>query len=439
MTEIVTAICLSALAMGTVLIWRSRWNVPGFYAAGFVLSAVLLPIFFYQVMDDFPGVTGLYLRILTIGTSAFMAGLFLGARLLRSRRYSPFGLTFNSLPDSLFTPLIVRRVTFVLVIGLVLLLACFAGMGFVAILADDPYQAKFFRGPYYEPYRDLAIPYRTAFHALAAAIPVGLAGWYVTKKLSLLILSAAAVIALTATLSRATALFGLLLFLGLFAAKKRSVPLYVLFVVLAFPLGAALYYIIGTLGGSEAFLSLTRNAFKAITVQDVSDHLLFLREFAIHGELTEGRTFWGGLIPWHYRWNPAVWTLSVVSPGVPVTEITSGGLRLPVPIWGYVSFGWPGVVAVSALSGVLWGATTRLASRYVGEGSLLRSVVPLTLYVTLGFQLAMFYFLSIHNIPGILVALYFSLRLVSKADLDRVRSIPNELPALHWRRTEGFW
>jgi hypothetical protein len=93
------------------------------------------------------------------------------------------------------------------------------------------------------------------------------------------------------------------------------------------------------------------------------------------------------------------------------------------------------VITVSALAGLLSGITAKIASRHVGRRPLLQSAVALTLYITLGAQISGFYLLSLYNVPAILVALYFSLRLATP---DSV-ALTEEAGASPEPRTVGFW
>jgi hypothetical protein len=90
---------------------------------------------------------------------------------------------------------------------------------------------------------------------------------------------------------------------------------------------------------------------------------------------------------------------------VEVTDIISGGFRLPSPLWGYFAFGYAGAIGVPFVSGVILGKATQLVKPYVSGRSLVVSIVALTLYTTLGAQLAGFYFLQITSLPAVAAAI----------------------------------
>jgi hypothetical protein len=291
--------------------------------------------------------------------------------------------------------------------------ACFVWMGFLPMFADDPLAAKFFRGPYRWQSKTLAAAYRFSYYMVATLIPVAFAAWYVTRRKSHLLAALMGVAAMALALTRGPVVGGFLLFLGLVAAPKRyGFRAYLIFVLLIYPFGAASYFLLGRVfdvyGLFGYYKTDTLWDIIASGSPDVAEHLNFLGSFLSYGDFTHGRTFWGGLIPGNYSWNPAVWTLTLNAGGLnraDVTEVISGGLRLPVAIWGYTAFGWLGSAGVSFLSGCIWGIGATFTKRRVERGHLVLSIVMLTLYQTSWAQLASFYVLSIYSIPSILVAL----------------------------------
>jgi len=138
----------------------------------------------------------------------------------------------------------------------------------------------------------------------------------------------------------------------------------------------------------------------ALGAPDVLDHLTFLKSFNNTPLYTYGRTFYGGLIPGHYKWNPAVWSLMVSNPDGDLNEITSGGLRLPLPLWGYVSFSWTGVVLLSFFSGLINGYLIKAIKKMIKETqSIIVITVVILLYVNVYTQFVTFYALSMYSIP----------------------------------------
>lgn len=84
-------------------------------------------------------------------------------------------------------------------------------------------------------------------------------------------------------------------------------------------------------------------------VSDIADQLFFLNcWFEGHFDYTYGTNLFGGLLPYHSEYNLSVLTLEVI--GAKAGEVASGGFRLPLPLIGYISFGWIGIVLITGIS-----------------------------------------------------------------------------------------
>jgi hypothetical protein len=421
MTAIVVVACSILFLAGTYIVWPSRWNIGAHLGLGLGLVGYVIPVFFAGVLETFPqDIVRFYARLLLAGAGFYVLGLVIGARipllkLVRSR------LSFSSLPSRVFESRTVRRTAFVLTLGVVGMLLCFYIMGFIPMFADDPFNAKFFRGDYEAPFQRVSYLYRWCDNIVLVLVPVALSAWYLTRRLPLLLLSLSSVLILGLTLQRGPMAMGVLVFLGLLAAGHRNRKwfwVYVVVVLLLYPLGAAFYHIFGYVFGLDKYMVVQFDTpWDLVTrgAPDVPDQLNLLGAFLDYGSFTYGRTFVGGLLPGsgNSRWNPSIWALTLLNGGwnrVDLNSLSSGGLRLPAPMWGYTAFGWPGAVAVSFLSGLILGWITAFVKRFVDEKSILRSIVVMTLAGTLGAQLATFYLLSIYSVPQILVALVLTYR-----------------------------
>ena len=117
---------------------------------------------------------------------------------------------------------------------------------------------------------------------------------------------------------------------------------------------------------------------------------------------------YGGLIPGHYKWNPSVYTLSIVTPGLDVNDIGSGGLRLPLPVWGYVSFQWAGVILFSLLTGIFSGIFLGIIKSWIRkyESLIIRATAIIAFTAVtgpiIGFTLLNMFFLP----PAVIMLLY---------------------------------
>jgi oligosaccharide repeat unit polymerase len=315
----------------------------------YVIPTLILPEII-SVYDT--NIIELYENILLLGGVFYLLGMFVGYRSRMSLRRKGF-LWENISTDSYCKK--VSRLTIGLtqfaILGIIL---CFLAMGFVPLFAEDPIAAKFFREAYQDSYKKVAGLYRTCNYILQFTIPILVVLWFYYRKRIYILFCIYSLIILMGCVARSPAFSGLLVGIGIIVAYKKTLFKYYIFLLfLIYGIGSSFFYI---LGFSSYGLDSTASIFEIMIngAPDISDHLMFLTAFSDHPEHTYGRTFWGGLIPNHYYWNPSVWTLHVVNGG-DINNIISGGLRLPLPIWGYVSFSWPGVVLLSGCVGFLSG------------------------------------------------------------------------------------
>jgi hypothetical protein len=421
MIAIAVVVCSILFLCGTYIIWPSRWNIGAHLSLGLGLVGYVIPVFFTGVLDAFPAdIVRFYTRLLVVGAAFYVLGLVIGARIpvasmVRSK------LSFSCLPYGVFESRTIRRTALLLTLGLSGMLVCFYMMGFVPMFAEDPFTAKFFRGAYEAPFQRVSYLYRLCDNIVLVLVPVAFAGWYLTRRLPLLLLGLGSVGILALTLQRGPMALGFLIFVGLLAASHRNRKwfwAYMVLVLLLYPLGASFYHIFGYVLGLDKYMVVQFDTpWELITrgAPDVPDQLNLLAAFLDYGSFTYGRTFVGGLLPGsgNSRWNPAIWALTLLSGGwnrVNLNELGSGGLRLPVPMWGYTAFGWPGAVLVSFFSGLILGWTIGFVKKFIDEKSILKSIVAMTLCGTLGVQLATFYWLTIGSVPQILVALLLTYR-----------------------------
>ena len=377
---------------------------------GFALVAYVIPSLLTDTLVSFPrDLVEMLALIMAMGAFSYLAGLVGGAQLPRLR-ITNLRFAFTRMSDADYSRFVARRVTPLVALAVVGMAGSFAIMGFVPLFARNPLMAKFFRGAYQQSYRTVAIPFRTSYFTIVTLWPILFILWYRTRRLSHLLLLAISWAAIAVTLTRGPMGAGFLLAVGLIAASKgRGTTIgYVLFVLGSYVLGSLA---LGLLLDNQGLTSLYANGFgNRITsgAPDLPDALNFLAAFLSHPSFTYGRTFIGGLVPYHYRWNPMVWSLQVLTGMDSIENIVSGGLRLPVPLMGYTAFGYPGVITVSFFSGLFMGYGTRFAQRYVRGGSLVRAAVAVSLYNTVVSQMSVFYWLQLYNVPAIALTLFMA-------------------------------
>lgn len=412
MTTVVILLSFCILSCGTYVVWPSRWNVPAHLQVGFALVAYVIPSLLTDTLVSFPrDLVEMLALIMAMGAVSYLAGLVGGAQLPRLR-ITNLRFAFTRMSDADYSRFVARRVTPLVALAVVGMAGSFAIMGFVPLFARNPLMAKFLRGAYQQSYRTVAIPFRTSYFTIVTLWPILFILWYRTRRLSHLLLLAISWAAIAVTLTRGPMGAGFLLAVGLIAASKgRGTTIgYVLFVLGLYVLGSLA---LGLLLDNQGLASLYANGFgNRITsgAPDLPDALNFLAAFLSHPSFTYGRTFIGGLVPYHYRWNPAVWSLQVLTGMDSIENIVSGGLRLPAPLMGYTAFGYPGVITVSFFSGLFMGYGTRFAQRYVRGGSLVRAAVAVSLYNTVVSQMSVFYWLQLYNVPAIALTLLMAYR-----------------------------
>jgi oligosaccharide repeat unit polymerase len=403
-------LALSLQMLAPYLVWPNRWNIPAHLNAGFCITAYVIPGLLTNAWERFPeSTTDLYAQINILGAVTLCIGILLGAFFAKSRNVqaTPNALTIRSDPSAMIKRVAV--VTSVCVLGMLL---SYWIMGFIPIFADDPFSARQFKGVYRDPYLQAAYLYRFSFSVLEASIPLVLAiAWY-KRSAYFLMVAFAAFLMLFISLSRGPAATGVLFFLGILAARHHGyLKWYLALVIGIFPLGSVLFYVLGQVFEIQALrdgnVGETFSDYVSSGAPDILDQMNWLHGFMKGDYFTWGRTFYGGLIPSNYPWNPAVWSLTYDQVGADVTEIVSGGLRLTTAEWGYANFGWFGVVMLPLLGGMINGFILSKLRTHAPHMTILQFTAVMMIYMTLGQQVVEFYLLSIHNIPSIAAALFF--------------------------------
>jgi hypothetical protein len=350
--SILICISLLALGLGGYILWPSRYNVLPHLAVGGSFVSIVVPALILNVQDAYPSdIVALYTRIVVIGAIGYVIGAVYGFNNGKGVRTS---FTFDFIDPISYEERVVRLTKTLMLIGIIGLVVSYAIMGFVPLFAENPIAAKLFRGPYQEPYSRVSILYRASFYIVSTIMPIACIIWYKYRSRTFLFLILSVLVLMAVSLQRSGAFMGIVLAFAIVMSLRSQLHFAVLMVLLigVFVFSAFFYFIIGINSYNQDV-----NVWQIISAgtPDISDHLDFLNHFDQDPVWTYGRTIYGGLIPGHYQWNPAVYTLTMVNPGADINDIGSGGLRLPLPVWGYVSFGYTGVILFSVLTGVLGG------------------------------------------------------------------------------------
>lgn len=388
------------IATVTYIAWPSRWNIIAHGQLVFAVIAYVVPLVGLNVQSTFDqSAVTLYYKIVLAGSLATLVGAFVGIPLGR-KSFQKREISLQRVPDHRQLSIVQRRrIATAVVLAVLGIAVCFAVFGFVPALASDPFSAKFFKGEYATSYTSIAPLYRITTTVITLVIPLVAAYWWDRRNVFWGLLLLLCLLAMLLTLQRGPAVSGLLIFFGVLAAAKRHRMFPYFFALAAvYMTGSALYYMLGALGVT-AYSVTTASSFSfwenvAAGAPDVSDQLNFMQAWLSRPEYTNGLTFIGGLVPGNFHWNPAVWGLAITNPGLDISEIASGGYRLPPPLWGYVSFGTAGVLLVGFLYGFLSSWVAGCGRRLIMRSDLQGSVADYVIYGAVLTCVTSFYALS---------------------------------------------
>ncbi|MGI8393096.1 hypothetical protein [Leucobacter sp. W1038] len=413
----------------TYVVWLNRWNIVAHTALAFSIVAYIVPIVFLHQLDGLSSeAIDLYFQVMAGGLFFAVLGVLAGAAI--GRLYDADKLRARAAFEEQQVRAKIRR-RIIALSGLAVLgvFVAFAGMGFIPALTADPLTAKFFRGAYAAAYQPVAPLYRGATSVLTVLLPVLFLYAMKLRSGRSFLIALAAMLALFLGLLREPAVSGALLLIGVYMAVRRKPwGFYFALLVSTYFAGGALYYLLALIGfgsftGSPAAETTSLLAQAAAGAPDIRDQITFLTAWLVRPEYTQGLTWLGGMIPGNNPWNPSVWSLRIVNPTQEITAIASGGLRLPPPIWGMVSFGWPGVIGVSLLTGGIQGYLASVAKRIIPSNSVETSIYWLVLYVALVEVLpAFFRFSYLSVLQLIIILLVFGWRTSSPP--RRQRKVP---------------
>ncbi len=407
--------CSSIFMCGTYLVWPSRYNIMAHLNVGFIFIAYFVPSIILKDQKDFPeNIVSLYTLILFAGAICYVLGLYFGF-LLKPLRIANF--SFITLDADVYKERIIKITRLFLLVGIIGLGFGYLLMGFVPAFAADPVAAKFFRGIYQVPFY-VSIVYYSSYFILTTITPIAIVIWYTNKKKTLFLYGAGlAVTLMMVSLSRGPAFSGVVLALAIIMSfKSRRMFFLLIFMLISiYLLSSVFYFIVGVKDFAEVGTGIkTDHIFWRVVAGgsiDIQDQLHFLEFFNKNPIWTYGRTILGGLVPSHFAWNPAVYTLRVTNPGEKLNTLISGGLRLSPPMWGYVSFQWAGVIMFCFLSGIIKGILLKFTKYWIYKSkSLLVASVLIIFNLSIFGPIAEFFTLSIYALPPVLVLMFYAFR-----------------------------
>lgn len=408
MNSLLICVSLLILTLGTYIIWPSRYNVIQHLAVGGSFVSIIVPAMILSVQNDYdPEIVALYTEILAVGSLFFLFGLIAG---FLSGKNIKTNFSFDIMSTEDYEKRVVTITRNLMLAGIIGMVFSYIVMGFVPMFAQDPISAKLFRGEYQAPYIRIAAIYRSSFFILATIMPIACIVWYRFRSKLFLVLIISSLLLMIVSLARSGAFMGVVFAFAIVMSFKSRWHFVILMTLLVgiFVLSSFFYYIVGIRAYSD-----DKNIWEIITAgtPDIPDQLDFLTRFEEKREWTYGRTVYGGLVPGHYQWNPAVYTLVMVNPGKDINDIGSGGLRLPLPVWGYVSFEWIGVIIFSISTGFLTGWFFRMIKDMFKRFSsiLTRTVIIIGFGAVVGI-IANFTQLSIYLFPPAMFSMLYLFR-----------------------------
>jgi hypothetical protein len=389
------------------ILWPSRFNVVSHLSVGGSFIAIFVPTLILHIDERYPTVVDLYLEVLMVGALCYLPAAILG---FWSARRVQTKFSFDRLDECVYEGRTIRLTQRLLIFAIAGLAVSYLVMGFVPMFAREPIAAKLFRAQYQEPYRRVAVLFRASFYILATIMPIACIIWYKYRSRFFLYAILCALGLMVISLVRAGAFGGIVFaFAIIMAFKSRThFALLMISMIAVFILSSFFYYIIGvrSFTGNENYWEVLAQG-----SSDIEDQLQFLVRFQENPVYTYGRTIYGGLIPGHYKWNPSVYTLSIIAPNEDINIVGSGGIRLPLPLWGYVSFQWLGVVVFSVSTGFLAGYFLRVLKNWFEKfPSILIRTVCVVVFGTLFGTIIGFSQLNMFNIPPLLICLMYIYR-----------------------------
>jgi len=396
------------LLCGQVVVWRRRDNILGYLQAGLYFASFVVPVLFTTIVDDSdPSVVDLYVKIALLGAVGYLAGLVYGA-VIGERQHLP-AVSFDRPLGDRLPPVIVRRARLVAAVALVALVLSFGLLGYIPFFAADRVGAKYGTGIYRAGLERGALVFHLALRMGSTILPLLLALWVRRRRGIDLVLAVGLGLGLLLTLSRGSALLGPTVFIIAVLVNWNWKPLAILALVCGLYVSATLVNEIVQVTRPTTSASFSTRV--AASAPDLSDQLGFLNGYRVSGSVQVGlKPILAGISLNKGEFNPSSYALRIRTGVVDTGEFAAGGLRLPAPIWGYASYGYPGAVLWSFLSGIFigWGSTIlrRLVTPFRGQpGQALNLILAWVFFQGSFAILGDFYFPERVEIVGLLVAL----------------------------------
>lgn len=397
---LINVLAYAVFYLGSLVVWPSRKNFIAWMSLPVFVIAYLIPLSFfdYSFAFDADAINRLA-AINGVGAFFMLLGILLG-RIVKFRSFEriSFDLSWNSLNHEL----IISRIYVLMIFSVLVMFFCFMWMGQFPMFAADPYDAKFFKGPYKEKYDQVAFFFRLSQSILATVAPIACAYIFlpIGRRLILPVLLAVVIFSLALTRSEAGTGLALLLVAWGFKSRGRFFVSQVVLLLL-YGFGNVIYSLLGLGGGveKEAFQTIVESA------SDIADQLSFLSAFDPETQLTYGATVFGGVVPGNFYYNPSVFFLAVANGTDDISGLASGGYRMPITGHGYAAFGFFGVCVFSFVSGFFVSLTVKIL-RKINFDSIVHIFLVILWYKTICTFFVDFYWLTYGKFIALTVFLF---------------------------------
>ena len=409
--KLVIGACLFVIMCGPVLLWPRRDNILAYRQVGIYASTVLVPLLGATSLGAFaPHLLDVYARLLIVGALAFVVGLLIGAQVGRAGRRSDRTSFGHPLDAGMAWQTVYRRARILGTGAAVTLFGSFVLLGYVPLLAADRLSAKYGVGLYADGFARGRLAYHFALGLASIIFPVLLIVAWRRRTFVDVALCGLVAVGLAASLSRGDFASGPLLVGAALAIERRTRPTLIV-------AGVCLLFLAGSLS-NELIFEKSRSGGASLSTRlaagadDVRDHLLFINGFEREGsQFTNGRTITAKLLPGSDpARDPSTYAIRLTTGLQDTSLLASGGIRLPAPLWGFVSFGFPGAAAFCVISGLFigWGTVRvrRLLDQTRGRPGYAVNLVIATVYFDGIFVfMSNFFFTAFADVVGLVAAI----------------------------------
>ena len=402
--SIINLLSYAVFMLGTVFVWPSKRNFILWLSFPFFITAYVFPLLAVNFSAAYSSADIQFLTNCNlIGALSFLSGLVFGALLKFKFKWS-MPLSFGEANINIST--LEKKVFWLTVFGCLGMSFCFLWMGMVPMFSEQPFYAKFFRGPYKEKYDQISIIYRFSQAVLITVMPFCFALLLDKRRLLILAPLIWALLLFIGALTRSEVGAGLMIYLMAWSTKNRlRFTFFVIFSMLLYGFANLIYFMLGFGSSDSDMISVLMSG-----ATDIADQLSFISKFNPSNDLTYGLTFLGGLIPGNFKYNPSVYTLMIANGSDDVSSMASGGFRLPLSLAGYMAFSWFGVVLVPFVVGLITGMVVRVL-KMMPFSSIFHIII-----VMMWFKLGVSFWIEFYNFTyGKLISFAILFFLLSKA------------------------